>query len=119
MKKVNLAEKFALFNEYWSPQIVGELNGQYAKLAKFKGEFIWHSHENEDELFFVIKGTLRIELRNGTVILNEGEFHIVPKGVEHKPIADEEAYVMLLEPKSTEQTGGIESDLLVNKQPWI
>lgn len=119
MTKVNLSEKFNLFNEYWSPRIVGELNGQYVKLAKFKGEFIWHSHANEDELFLVVKGSLRIELKDGAVSLNEGEFYIVPKGVEHKPVADEEAHVILLEPKSTEQTGGIESDLLVDKQPWI
>lgn len=119
MKKVNLAEKFNLFNEYWSPRIVSELNGQYVKLAKFKGEFIWHSHANEDELFLVVKGTLRIELRDGSITLNEGEFYIVPKGVEHKPVADEEAHIMLLEPKSTEQTGGSESDLLVDNQPWI
>lgn len=119
MKKINLAEKFDLFNEYWSPRIVGELNGQYVKLAKFKGEFMWHSHANEDELFLVIKGTLNIELRDGLITLNEGEFYIVPKGVEHKPVAHEEAHVMLLEPKTTEQTGGIESDLLVDKQPWI
>ncbi len=119
MKKVNVTEKFKLFNEYWSPRIVGELNGQYVKLAKFKGEFMWHSHANEDELFWVVKGTLRIELRDGTITLNEGEFYIVPKGVEHKPVADEEAHIMLLEPKCTEQTGGIESDLLVDNQPWI
>ena len=119
MNKVNLAEKFNLFNEYWSPRIVGELNGQYVKLAKFKGEFMWHSHTNEDELFLVVKGTLRIEFRDGSVTLNEGEFYIVPKGVEHKPIAVEEAHIMLLEPKSTEQTGGVESDLLVDNQPWI
>lgn len=119
MKKVNLAEKFNLFNDHWSPRIVGELNGQYVKLAKFKGEFMWHSHVNEDELFFVVKGMLKIELRNGLITINEGEFYIVPKGVEHKPIADEEAYIMLLEPKSTEQTGGIESNLLVDKQAWI
>lgn len=119
MKKVNLAEKFNLFNEYWSPRIVGELNGQHVKLAKFKGEFMWHSHANEDELFLVVKGTLKIELRDGLITLNEGEFYIVPKGVEHKPVADEEAHVMLLEPKSTEQTGGIENDLLVDNQPWI
>lgn len=119
MKKVNLAEKFNLFNEYWSPRIVGELNGQYVKLAKFQGEFMWHSHANEDELFLVIKGTLRIEFRDGSITLNEGEFYIVPKGVEHKPVADKEAHILLLEPKSTEQTGGIESDLLVDNQPWI
>jgi len=119
MKKVNLAEKFNLFNEYWSPHIVGELNGQYVKLVKFKGEFMWHSHAAEDELFFVVKGTLKIELRDGLVTVNEGEFYIVPQGVEHKPMADEETHIMLLEPKSTEQTGGNESDLLVDKQPWI
>lgn len=119
MNKVNLAEKFNLFSEYWSPRIVGELNGQYVKLAKFKGEFVWHSHANEDELFLVIKGSLRIEFKEGAVTLNEGEFYIVPQGVEHKPVADEEAHVMLLEPKSTEQTGGVECDLLVDKQPVI
>ncbi|KTD31342.1 cupin domain-containing protein [Legionella israelensis] len=80
MKKINLAEKFNLFEKHWSPYIVGELNGQYVKLAKFKGEFMWHSHENEDELFLVIKGKLRIELRDGSISLNEGEFFIVPKG---------------------------------------
>ncbi|MCE0724882.1 MULTISPECIES: cupin domain-containing protein [Legionella] len=119
MEKVNLVEKFKLFNEYWAPRIVGELNGQYVKLAKFKGEFMWHSHANEDELFMVVKGTLKIEFRDKTVTLKEGELYIVPKGIEHKPVADEEVHVLLLEPKSTEQTGGIESDLLVDKQPWI
>ena len=119
MKIVNLSEKFNLFSEHWSPRIVGEINGQHVKLAKFKGEFVWHSHANEDELFLVIKGSLRIEFKEGSVTLNAGEFYIVPKGVEHKPIADEEAHVMLLEPKSTEQTGGVESELLVDKQLWI
>lgn len=119
MGKINLSEKFSLFNDYWSPRIVGELNGQYVKLAKFKGEFMWHSHANEDELFLVVKGTLKIEFRDGLVTVKEGEFYIVPKGVEHKPMADEEAHIILLEPKSTEQTGGIESNLLVDKQPWI
>ncbi|WP_392538084.1 cupin domain-containing protein [Legionella sp. 227] len=119
MDKINLVQKFKLFSEFWSPRIVGELNGQYIKLAKFKGEFIWHSHANEDELFLVVKGTLNIEFRDKTVTLNEGEIYIVPKGVEHKPIAHEETHVLLLEPKSTEQTGGIPSDLLVDKQSWI
>ncbi|HHT0593662.1 TPA: cupin domain-containing protein [Legionella anisa] len=119
MEKVNLLEKFKLFNEHWAPRIVGELNGQYVKLAKFKGEFMWHRHATEDELFMVVKGTLKIELKDKIVTLKEGEFYIVPKGVEHKPIADEEVHVILLEPKSTEQTGGLESDLLVDKQPWI
>ncbi|HGU7323720.1 TPA: cupin domain-containing protein [Legionella pneumophila] len=119
MSKVNLFDKFNLFNAYWSPRIVGELNGQYVKLAKFHGEFIWHNHPHEDELFLVIKGTLMIELQNEIVTLNEGEFYIVPKGVEHKPVAPDEVHVLLLEPKSTEQTGGIDSDLLVSEQPWI
>lgn len=119
MNKVVLSDKFKLFSEHWSPKIVGELNGQYVKLAKFKGEFTWHSHKDEDELFLVIQGRLRIELRDGVIHLNPGEFCIISKGVEHKPVADEEAHVMLFEPKSTEQTGGLESDLLVNNQPWI
>ena len=119
MKIVNLSEKFELFSEYWSPRVVGELNGQYVKLVKFKGEFVWHNHAHEDELFLVIKGSLRIELKESSVTLNEGEFYIVPKGVDHKPIADEEVHVMLLEPKSTEQTGGVESALCVDKQSWI
>jgi mannose-6-phosphate isomerase-like protein (cupin superfamily) len=119
MNKVNLIEKFKLFNEHWSPRIVGELNGQYVKLAKFQGEFIWHNHPNEDELFLVIKGTLTLEMKDEIITLNEGEFYIVPKGVEHKPVAQGEVHVLLLEPKSTEQTGGIDSNLLVNEQPWI
>lgn len=119
MEKINLNAKFNLFNEFWSPHIVGELNGQYVKLAKLKGEFMWHSHANEDELFWVVKGTLRIELKDRSITLNEGEFYIVPKGIEHKPIADEEAHVILIEPKSTEQTGGIESNLLAEQQPWL
>lgn len=119
MKKVNLFEMFKLFDKYWAPHIVGELNGQYLKLAKFKGEFMWHSHEHEDELFFVVKGTIRIEFRDDAITLNEGELYIVPKGVEHKPVADEEAHVLLLEPVSTEQTGGIDDKLKVNDQPWI
>lgn len=119
MNKVNLSEKFNLFNEYWSPKIVGELNGQYVKLAKFKGEFTWHSHENEDEMFFVVKGSMRIELRDGVINLKQGEFCVILKGIEHKPVAEEEAHIMLFESKSTEQTGGIESELLVESQPWI
>lgn len=119
MEKINLSDKFNLFNEYWAPRIVGELNGQYVKLAKFKGEFVWHNHANEDELFLVIKGTLKIELKNKSITLKEGEIYIVPKGVEHKPVADEEVHVLLLEPKSTEQTGGVDSNLRVDQQPWI
>lgn len=105
MEKVNIAEKFSLFNEYWSPKIVGEINDSYVKLAKFKGEFVWHQHENEDEMFFVVKGKLLIKFRDKDVWLNEGEFLIVPKGVEHMPVAEEEVHVLLLEPKTTLNTG--------------
>ena len=110
---INLTQKFATFNEFWTPKIVGELNGQYLKLAKFKGEFIWHSHDNEDEFFQVIKGKIQIHLRDKMVEIAEGEFYIVPKGVEHKPIAQEEAHVLLFEPIQTDQTGGAASDLKV------
>lgn len=105
MDKVNINQKFSLFNEYWSPKIVGELNGQYVKLAKFKGEFIWHKHENEDEMFYVIRGKFKMELRDKVIELNEGEFLIVPKGIEHRPVAEEEVSVLLFEPKTTLNTG--------------
>ena len=111
MDKVNINQKLLLFDEYWSPKIVGELNGQYVKLVKFKGEFVWHKHENEDELFLVIKGKFRMEFRDKTVELNESEFIIVPKGVEHKPVAEEEVLVMLFEPKTTLNTGNIKNEL--------
>lgn len=105
MERVNLVEKFALFDDYWSPKIVGELNGQYVKLAKLKGEFIWHHHETEDELFLVVQGSLTLKFRDHDVTLQEGEFLIVPRGIEHKPVADDEAHVLLFEPKSTLNTG--------------
>ena len=101
MEKVNIAQKFSLFDEYWSPRIAGELNDSYVKLAKLKGEFVWHHHEAEDELFLVVKGRLLIRLRDRDIHLEEGEFVIIPKGVEHLPVAEEEAHVLLLEPKST------------------
>ena len=107
MDKINLLEKFNMFSEHWNPKIVGELNGQQVKLAKLKGEFIFHQHENEDELFMVIKGRLRMEFRVNQVELNEGEVLIVPRGVEHKPVAEEEAWIMLFEPASTLNTGNI------------
>ena len=103
--KVNLAEKFALFREYWSPKIVGELNGQQVKLAKFQGEFVWHHHENEDELFLVVRGSFRMEFRDRAVELNAGEFLIVPRGVEHRPVAESEVEVLLFEPTATVNTG--------------
>jgi mannose-6-phosphate isomerase-like protein (cupin superfamily) len=107
MYKVNLNDKLSLFNDYWNPRIVGELNGQQVKLAKLKGEFIWHHHETEDELFFVINGQLKIEFRDQTITINEGEFLIVPKGVEHRPVAENEVSVMLFEPGTTLNTGNV------------
>lgn len=119
MEKINLEQKLALFSEHWSPKIVGELNGQQVKLAKLKGEFVWHKHEHEDELFLVLHGTLKIELRDKTISLNENEFFIVPKGVEHKPVADEEVSVMLFEPASTLNTGDKQTNLTKKDLDWI
>jgi mannose-6-phosphate isomerase-like protein (cupin superfamily) len=119
MQKVNLGEKFSLFDEYWSPRIAGELNDSYVKLAKFKGEFVWHKHDAEDELFLVIKGHLLIKLRDGEVHLDAGEFIIVPRGVEHLPIAEEEAHLLLLEPKTTLNTGDVVSTRTVKDLPRV
>src|SRR5437667_12042925 len=110
MEKVNLAQKFAQIHEYWKPYIAGELNGQLVKLDKLKGEFIWHHHEHEDEMFLVVKGRFRMEFRDRDVWLEEGEFIVVPRGVEHRPVADEEAWIMLFEPASTLNTGNIENE---------
>ena len=110
MEKINLDQKLSLFSDHWNPRIVGELNGQHVKLAKLKGEFIWHHHDHEDELFYVIKGVLRMEFRNKSVDINPGEMIIVPKGVEHKPVANEEVHVMLFEPATTLNTGNIENE---------
>ena len=114
----NLTEKFSRFEDHWRPKIVGELNDSYVKLAKLKGEFVWHLHENEDELFFVVRGRLLIKLRDRDIWLEAGEFFIVPKGVEHIPIAEEEAHVLLLEPKSTVNTGNAQSDRTVGDE-WL
>lgn len=114
MEKVNIAQKLSLFTEHWSPKIVGELNGQQVKLVKLKGEFVWHQHDHEDELFYVISGVLTMQFRDKTVMVNEGEFIIVPSGVEHRPVAEEEVAVMLFEPASTLNTGDAESDLTKN-----
>ncbi len=114
MEKINLAHKFSLFQEYWSPKIVGELNDSHVKLAKLKGEFVWHHHEEEDELFLVVKGRLLIKLRDRDIWLEEGELTIIPKGVEHLPIAEEEVHVLLLEPKSTLNTGNVQSERTVS-----
>lgn len=115
MEKVNLEQKLKMFNDHWHPRIVGELNGQQVKLAKLKGDFIWHSHKDEDEMFFIIKGKLKIEFRDRMVELNENEFFIIPKGVEHKPIAKEEVHVMLFEPASTKHTGDKVHELTRNQ----
>jgi mannose-6-phosphate isomerase-like protein (cupin superfamily) len=114
MNKVNLSEKLALLSDLWSPKIVGELNGQHVKLAKLKGEFFWHHHADEDELFLVLRGALAIHLRDRVVHLSEGEFFIVPRGVEHKPIAENEAHVLLLEPVSTLNTGNLRNERTVD-----
>jgi mannose-6-phosphate isomerase-like protein (cupin superfamily) len=119
MDKVNLAQKFSLFDEHWTPKIVGELNGQHVKLAKLKGEFVWHEHEAEDELFMVIKGHLVIRLRERDLALTEGEFAIVPRGVEHCPVADEEVHVLMFEPISTSHTGNVRSDKTVDELETI
>ena len=108
--KVNLAEKFALINEHWRPKVVGELNGQEIKLVKFQGEFPWHHHGNEDEMFLAMKGSFRIEFRDKTVELKEGEFIIVPKGIEHRPIAETEVEVLLFEPAQLLNTGNIKDE---------
>ena len=115
MEIINLNQKFATFAEHWNPKIVASLNGQYVKLAKLKGEFIWHSHEQEDELFMVIKGKLKMAFRDKTVDINEGEIIVVPKGVEHKPIAPEEVHVLLFEPASTLNTGNIQNERTIEK----
>jgi mannose-6-phosphate isomerase-like protein (cupin superfamily) len=113
MEKVNLARKLSLFQDYWSPKIVGELNDSYVKLVKVKGEFVWHHHDAEDELFLVVKGALLVRLPDRDVRLEEGEFMIVPRAVEHLPIAEEEAHLLVLEPKSTLNTGNVQNDRTV------
>jgi mannose-6-phosphate isomerase-like protein (cupin superfamily) len=115
MEKVNVREKLALFSDHWNPRIVGELNGQHLKLAKFQGEFVWHDHAAEDELFLVVRGSFRMDFRDRSVTLNEGEFIIVPRGVEHRPVADQEVEVMLFEPAEIKHTGDVESELTVHE----
>ena len=119
MGKVNLYEKLTLFNEYWRPKIVGEINSSYVKLAKLKGEFVWHRHDEEDEMFLVVKGKLIIRLRNSDVVLRDSEFLIIPKGVEHMPVAEEEVWVLLIEPSSTLNTGNIVNERTIEDLEWI
>jgi mannose-6-phosphate isomerase-like protein (cupin superfamily) len=113
VEKVNIEEKLALFDERWKPKIVGELNGQYVKLVKFIGEFVWHHHDDEDELFLVVKGRFRMEFRNRSAWIEEGELIVVPRGVEHRPVAEEEAHVLLFEPASTLNTGNVRNERTV------
>lgn len=116
---VNIAHKLSLFDEHWSPRIVGELNDSFVKLAKLKGEFVWHHHDNEDEMFLVIRGRLLMELRDGDQWVNEGEFIIIPRGVEHRPVAPDEVCIMLFEPKTTLNTGNVQDEHTVTDLPRI
>jgi mannose-6-phosphate isomerase-like protein (cupin superfamily) len=115
MEKINLREKLGLFSDHWNPRIIGELNGQHVKVVKFQGEFVWHDHAEEDELFLVLRGSFRMDFRDRSVTLNEGDFIIVPRGVEHRPVADEEVHVMLFEPAQIRHTGDVESSLTVQE----
>ena len=112
---VNLAEKFRMFAEHWQPRVVGDLNGQHVKLVKLLGEFVWHHHADEDELFLVVRGSLRMQFRAGDVTVGEGEFIVVPRGVEHRPVADEEAHVLLFEPATTRNTGNVTNERTVER----
>jgi len=120
-EKVNLADKFAMFSEQWTPKIIAESNGQLVKIAKGSGELVWHKHDNEDELFLVIKGQLTLQLRSGDVVLNEGEIYVVPKGVEHCPLATPDTHFLMVEPASTAHTGDLETEVTVaaDQQHWI
>lgn len=119
MDKINLPQKFSLFSKHWSPKIVAELNGQHVKLVKFQGPFVWHSHEHEDELFYVVRGSFNMEFRDRTVKLQAGDMIVVPRGVEHRPVADDEVEVMLFEPASTVNTGTAGGDKTVARPDWI
>lgn len=113
MEVVNIAAKFERFRDYWSPKIAAELNDSYVKLVKLKGEFVWHAHETEDELFLVVKGRLQIRLRDRDLWIHEGEFVVIPKGVEHLPVAEEDVQVLLIEPQSTVNTGNVRNERTV------
>jgi mannose-6-phosphate isomerase-like protein (cupin superfamily) len=113
MEKVNVHEKFDLFDEHWSPRIIAELNGQHVKIVKIKGEFVWHHHDHEDEMFFVMKGRMVMQLRDGDIALEAGEMLVVPKGVEHRPVAEDETQLMLIEPAGTLNTGNTVGEMTV------
>ncbi len=119
MKPINIKNKLELINDLWNPRVIAELNGQQVKISKVKGEFVWHDHKNEDELFLILKGSLKMMFRDRTEIVNEGEMIMVPKGIEHKPVADEEVWMMLFEPQNTKHTGDVESKLTIKKYKKI
>lgn len=119
MDKVNIAEKMELIREYWSPKILGEMNESYIKAAKLKGEFVWHQHETEDEMFFVVKGSLMIKLRDRDVVLEQGEFIVIPHGIEHMPVAEDEVQILMIEAKSTLNTGNVRSEKTKEHLDWI
>ncbi|MGL4598271.1 MAG: cupin domain-containing protein [Bacteroidia bacterium] len=119
MQPINLADKFTRFHDHWNPRIVGELNGQYVKLVKFQGEFVWHKHDHEDELFFVVEGAFTMEFRDKQVEVKQNEFLIVPRGVEHRPVAPKQVSIMLFEPKETSNTGTIKHEFTREQLDWI
>jgi mannose-6-phosphate isomerase-like protein (cupin superfamily) len=119
MQKINLKEKLSLFPEHWSPKIIAALNGQHVKLVKLKGEFVWHHHDHEDEMFLVVAGSFRMEYRDRSVVLREGEMIVVPRGVEHRPVAEEECSLLLFEPASTVNTGSAGGEHTVASPDWI
>jgi mannose-6-phosphate isomerase-like protein (cupin superfamily) len=119
MEKINLREKFEQFSDYWNPRIVGQLNGQHVKLVKFRGEFVWHHHEREDELFLVVRGRFRMDYRDHSEWVEEGELLIVPHGVEHRPFAEDEVHVLLFEPATTVNTGNVTNERTVARPESI
>ena len=118
-KKINIRKKFGRFSDYWSPKVIAEMNDYQFKLARLKGEFVWHNHKETDEVFIVIEGKMKIEFRDKTVLLEEGEMYVVPKGIDHKPFADEECKIMWVEPKGVVNTGSVTSDLTSENDVWI
>lgn len=116
---VNLQDKFSKFSEYWSPKIIAQMNNYHFKLAKVQGEFVWHDHPETDEVFLVVKGQLEIHFRDGKVVLNEGEMYVVPKGAKHKPVAEQECHILLIEPAGTVNTGGVVSEMIAPNDVWI
>lgn len=119
MKKINLKEKLSMFSDHWSPKVITELNDYQIKLVKIQGDFVWHNHEETDELFFVIEGEMKIKFKDEIITLNEGEMYVVPKGIEHKPFAEKECKIMLIEPREVVNTGGKKGELTASNNVWI